>query len=88
MLTLAGVPKPTIHAYRMLNALGDRLLARTDGAVVTRDEASGRIAALAYHYPAEEPRSVPASFDDRELARATQGQGAPATPGPRRGRVC
>jgi xylan 1,4-beta-xylosidase len=77
MLTLAGVPKPTFHAYRMLNALGDRLLARTDGAVVTRDEAGGRITALAYHYPAEEPRSVPASFDDRELARATQAKGHP-----------
>jgi xylan 1,4-beta-xylosidase len=77
MLTLAGVPKPAFHAYRMLNALGDRLLARTDGAVVTREQSSGRIAALAYHYPAEEPRSVPASFDDRELARATQAKGSP-----------
>jgi xylan 1,4-beta-xylosidase len=45
--------------------------------VVTRDEASGRIAALAYHYPAEEPRSVPASFDGREPARATQATGKP-----------
>ena len=77
MLTLPGVPKPAFHAYRMLNALGDRLLARTDGGVVTRDAASGRIAALAYHYPAEEPRSVPASFDSREPARATQAVGTP-----------
>jgi xylan 1,4-beta-xylosidase len=77
MLTLPGVPKPTFHAYRMLHALGDRLLARTDGAVLTRDSVTGRVAALAYHYPAEEPRSVPASFDDRDLARATQAKGGP-----------
>lgn len=75
MLTLQGVPKPTFHAYRMLNALGDEVLARTDGAIVTR--ASGRVSALAYHYPAEEPRSVPASFDDRTRADATASLGRP-----------
>jgi xylan 1,4-beta-xylosidase len=77
MLTLPGIPKPTFHAYRMLAALGDRLLARTDGAVVTRDAGSGRISALAYHYPAEEPRSVPASFDGRDVAGTTQAKGSP-----------
>ncbi|GIH14306.1 GH39 family glycosyl hydrolase [Rugosimonospora africana] len=77
MLTLPGIPKPTFHAYRMLHALGDRLLARTDGAVITRDSASGRISALAYHYPAEEPRTVPASLDGRDVARSTQAKGSP-----------
>jgi xylan 1,4-beta-xylosidase len=76
-VTLPGVPKPVFHAYRMMNALGDRLVARTDGGVVTRHSAGGRIAALAYHYPPEEPRSVPASFDTREVARATQSTGKP-----------
>jgi xylan 1,4-beta-xylosidase len=77
MITLPGIPKPTFHAYRMLAALGDRLLARTDGAVLTRDSGTGRVSALAYHYPAEEPRSVPASFDSRDLAVATQATGGP-----------
>jgi xylan 1,4-beta-xylosidase len=77
MLTLPGIPKPTFHAYRMLAALGDELLARTDGAALTRAAASGRISALAYHYPAQEPRSVPASFDGRDVARATQATGGP-----------
>jgi xylan 1,4-beta-xylosidase len=77
MITLPGIPKPTFHAYRILAALGDRLLARTDGAVVTADAGTGRVAALAYHYPAEEPRSVPASFDSRDLAVATQAKGTP-----------
>jgi xylan 1,4-beta-xylosidase len=74
---LPGIPKPTFHAYRMLGGLGDRLLARTDGAVVTRDAGTGRVSALAYHYPAEEPKSVPASFDNRDLADATQAKGHP-----------
>jgi len=78
MITLQGVPKPTFHAYRMLAGLGDRLLARTDGAVVTRD-ARGRVQALAYHYPAEEPRSVPASFGDRSVAERTAATGTPRT---------
>lgn len=77
MLTLPGIPKPTFHAYRMLHALGDRLLAGTDGGVLTRDGATGRVSALAYHYPPEEPRTVPASFDGRELARATAAKGRP-----------
>jgi xylan 1,4-beta-xylosidase len=61
----------------MLRQLGDTLLARTDGAIVTRDSATGRVSALAYHYPDEEPRSVPASFDDREQAVATESLGRP-----------
>lgn len=75
MITLQGVPKPTFHAYRMLDTLGDVLLAQTDGAVVTREGLTGAVSALAYHYPAEEAQSVPASFDDRGRAEATQAKG-------------
>ena len=77
MITLPGIPKPTFHAYRMLAGLGDRLLEQADGVVLTRDAGSGRVSALAYHYPPEEPKSVPASFDDRRVADATQAKGVP-----------
>ncbi len=77
MLTLQGVPKPTFHAYRMLEALGDELLAATDGVVATRRRSDGAVTALAYHYPAEVVRSVPASFDDRTVAEATAAAGTP-----------
>ncbi|MBD5784709.1 beta-xylosidase [Cellulosimicrobium terreum] len=77
MLTLQGVPKPTFHAYRMLHALGGTLLARGDDGVVTRDDATGRVSVLAHHYPDEVTRSVPASFDDRSVAEATQATGEP-----------
>ncbi|PVE09247.1 GH39 family glycosyl hydrolase [Streptomyces scopuliridis] len=77
MITLPGIPKPTFHAYRMLHALGDELIERGEDHVVTRSAATGRITALVHHYPEEEPKSVPASFDDRAAAEATQAKGRP-----------
>ncbi|KIF75673.1 beta-xylosidase [Streptomyces sp. 150FB] len=77
MITLPGVPKPTFHAYRMLNALGDELIDSAEDSVVSRDSRTGRITALVHHYPQEEPKSVPASFDSREVAQHTQGKGSP-----------
>ncbi|MGM7422706.1 GH39 family glycosyl hydrolase [Cellulosimicrobium sp. CpK407] len=77
MITLQGVPKPTFHAYRMLHALGDTLLATADDGVVTRHDATGRVTALVHHYPAEVTRSVPASFDDRTVADETEAAGPP-----------
>ncbi len=53
------IVKPAFHAYRFLNELGDEVLSRTDGAIVTRDKASGHLVALAYNYPAEEKVSLP-----------------------------
>lgn len=77
MITQHGIPKPSFHAYRMLTQLGDSLLSELDFGVVTRDSATGRVTALFYNYPDEEPRSVPASFDTREVADATLGIGHP-----------
>ncbi len=77
LLTLPGIPKPTYHAYRMLNALGDELLERGENHVVTRHTDTGRLSVLIHHYPEEEPKSVPASFDDRSMADATEAKGTP-----------
>ncbi|MFG2596676.1 beta-xylosidase [Streptomyces sp. NPDC048462] len=77
MLTLPGIPKPTYHAYRMLNALGDELIGQGEDFTATRDSATGRVGVLVHHYPAQEPKSVPASFDDRSTARSTQAKGEP-----------
>lgn len=75
MLSQHGVPKPTMHAYRMLNALGDRLVHREEGLVVTRRGAD--VAALAFHYPDEVALSVPASISTREVAERTLQTGLP-----------
>jgi xylan 1,4-beta-xylosidase len=61
LINYQEIVKPAFHAYRMLNSLGDELVERTDGAIVTRDKSSGKIAALAYNYPAEVKIALPLS---------------------------
>ncbi|HTB97302.1 MAG TPA: hypothetical protein VK716_09865 [Terracidiphilus sp.] len=61
LINYQEILKPAFHAYRMLNSLGDELIEKTDGAIVTRDKASGKIAALAYNYPPEEKIALPLS---------------------------
>ena len=68
MINYQGIVKPTFHAYRFLNLLGDETVATGAGAIVTRHTESGRLTALAYHYPPEVPMAVPASMEDREAA--------------------
>ncbi|MFJ6708725.1 MULTISPECIES: beta-xylosidase [unclassified Streptomyces] len=77
MINFQGVPKPVFHAYRFLGSLGDELLARVPGAVVTRHGDSGALTVLAYHYPAEVTTAPPASFDDRTVAERTLATGTP-----------
>ena len=79
MINAQGIVKPTFHAYRFLHALGDELLARVPGGVVTRERATGRLAALTCHYPSEMPLSAPASFGARDTARETLALGQPLT---------
>lgn len=59
LINYQQIVKPAFHAYRMMNELGDELLAQTEGAIVTRDHLSGRVTALIYNYPPEEKISLP-----------------------------
>jgi xylan 1,4-beta-xylosidase len=59
MINYQGIVKPTFHAYRFLHALGDEILSAGVGGIVTRDKKTGRLIALAYHYPSEVKISVP-----------------------------
>ena len=68
MINYQGIVKPSYHAYRFLGALGDELLDRGKNSVISRHRASGKLAALALHYTAVMPLSVPASFDNRDKA--------------------
>jgi xylan 1,4-beta-xylosidase len=77
MINYQGLPKPTFHAYRFLGALGDEEIARANNTLVTRHRASGKVTALAYHYPPEMPLSVPASFDTRDKAEEVLALGKP-----------
>src|SRR5659263_589791 len=63
--------------FRMLHALGDEVVAEIPAGVVTRRSADGRFAGLFFHYPPEEPQTVPASFGTRDVADATLALGSP-----------
>ncbi|MFR9574807.1 MAG: glycoside hydrolase [Rikenellaceae bacterium] len=65
MFNLQGVVKPSYHAYRMLNQLGDKVLYNTDPVCVTRDSKTGLVTALAYNYPEEFYNKVPEASDVR-----------------------
>jgi len=75
LINFQGIPKPSFHAYRMLHALGDEVLATAPGVIATRHKTDGRITALAYHYPAEMPLTVPGG--SRSVAARTERTGTP-----------
>ncbi len=69
MITYQGIPKPSLHAYRFLNSLGDELLTTSSLGVVTREQKSGRLSALLYNYPAEMHTAVPTTRSIEEANR-------------------
>jgi xylan 1,4-beta-xylosidase len=77
MINLQGIIKPVFHAYRLLNLLGDELLGTSSGGVVTRCAKTGKLSALAYHYPTEMAQTILASFDSRAKACETLALGQP-----------
>jgi xylan 1,4-beta-xylosidase len=77
MINLQGIVKPVFHVYRFMNALGDELLGKFPGGVVTRCSNTKELSAIAYHYPPEMPQTVLASFDLRDKAYETLALGRP-----------
>jgi len=58
LINYQGIVKPSFHAYRMLNALGDEILHKEDGMIVTRHTKTHKITALLFHYPSERKNVV------------------------------
>lgn len=79
LLNHHGIPKPTYHAYRFLNALGDELLTRSDVGALTRRSTDGKIIGAIYHYPDEVALTVPASIEVWDIAERTLATGTPRT---------
>ncbi len=71
MLTFQGVPKPSFHAYRMLNQLGDEKLFYEEPLFVSRHSGDGRITAVAFNYPKEFEAAVPSQKDFRTFMNAS-----------------
>lgn len=61
MINFQGIVKPSFHAYRMLNQLGDEMLWNTSPICVTKNSSSGKITALTYNYPEEFMEAVPSA---------------------------
>ncbi len=59
MITFQGMVKPSFHAYRMLNQLGDEMLSYENNVFVTRSSTDGKVVAVAFNYPKEFIDTVP-----------------------------
>ncbi|MFR9621008.1 MAG: glycoside hydrolase [Rikenellaceae bacterium] len=64
MINYQGIVKPSFHAYRMLNQLGDEKLYSDEKLFVSRHSGSGKVVAVAYNYPEEYVNSVPRGSND------------------------
>ena len=74
MINFRGIVKPSFHAYRMLNALGDEKLYYKDPLFVSRSSRTGKVTALAFNYPAEFEEHVPAARDKGTYMNASSKQ--------------
>ncbi|KAL6352110.1 hypothetical protein LRP88_14552 [Fusarium phalaenopsidis] len=76
LVNLQGIPKPTFHAFRILQSLGDQILEynKSDGAIV-RNSKSGLLSALLFHYPPQLKTSPPPAYKNRSVAHETVSTG-------------
>lgn len=74
MINFQGLVKPSFHAYRMLNQLGDEKLYYSDPVFVSRSSQSGKITALAFNYPTEYEEVVPSSKNAKNYMEASSKQ--------------
>lgn len=63
MINFQGIVKPSFHAYRMLNQLGNEMLYYNDPVFVSRSSDNGKVTALAFNYPQEFEGKVPSAAD-------------------------
>lgn len=71
MINFQGLVKPSFHAYRMLHQLGDEKLYYTDPLFVSRSSQTGKVAALAFNYPAEYENAVPSAKNFNNYMQAS-----------------
>lgn len=77
LVNFMGLPKPAFHAYRFLNALGPRLVARAETHAITADDLGG-VQVLAWNYPDDCPSAPPRVPERAAEAYAIEERGAPA----------
>ncbi len=70
MINYQGIVKPSFHAYRMLNSLGDEKLYYREPLFVSRSSATGKVSAIAYNYPEEYEQTVPSAANFNNYMQA------------------
>ncbi|MDD4922023.1 MAG: glycoside hydrolase [Bacteroidales bacterium] len=68
MINFQGLVKPSYHAYRMLNALGDEILYREEGKFISRNSRTKKVSSLLYYYPEEMKEAIPDRGDEEVAA--------------------
>ncbi|MCB4807960.1 hypothetical protein LG651_06820 [Tamlana sp. 62-3] len=66
MINYQGLVKPSYHAYRMLNQLGNQQLYKDEYLFISKKSNDNKIVALAYNYPKEYENAVPSGSNKRE----------------------
>lgn len=59
MINFQGLVKPSFHAYRMLNQLGDEKIYYKDPLFISRSSKTGKLSAIVFNYPKEYEQTVP-----------------------------
>lgn len=59
MINFQGLVKPSFHAYRMLNQLGDEKIYYKDPLFISRSSKTGKLSAIAFNYLKEYEQTVP-----------------------------
>lgn len=75
LINFQGIVKPAFHAYRMLNKLGNVELQKNENGIITRDDVSGKVSGLIYHYPKEVIAAAPISKGSTAIAEKTLSTG-------------
>lgn len=77
LVNFQGIAKPSFHAYRFLNALGNVMLFKEDGFMITKHSSNNLITGIFYNYPAEVIEAAPISIGSRDKAEKTLNTGNP-----------
>lgn len=75
MINYQGIKKPSYHAYRFLNALGDTELACGDNYIVTRDSKTGGVVICAFNYESNTIKTAVPITNSPEAAEAVMAAG-------------
>ena len=76
LLNFQGIPKPSFHAYRFLNQLGNQIIEKKDNYIFTKDSLSQILSGIIYNYPSEIESAIPISRDSVNFAEKTLNTGS------------